>query len=614
MFKRTWERAFKYRSIKWNMTVAFSLLLIICINAVAYLFFVIYSETAERNAKNYTYGILEQVNKNIEYYLRYMEDISNLTFFNGNIQSYLRDSIRESDYLHQVRRTFEREAIAEYFNSFLSIRQDIVSIYIFAANGEILTNRPHVSVKDYMDIREQLWYKRAKEADGAVVISPPHVRNVFEDDYQWVVSLSRVIKHLDTKESLGVLLIDLNFRVIEDICEHLGIGSGTGYVFIVDRDGELVYHPEQQLIYSNLKNEDFDLIMNTGERFVTSRLPGREKLYTIAESEFTGWKVVGVTYTDELVPDIRDIQNFIIALALVSIPLTLVLSTLISSRISRPLKRLAQTMKQVDEQQDLDIYVNIEGSREVAFLSKSFNTMLTRIRELMSQLLMEQELKRKSELKALQAQINPHFLYNTLDLVIWMTKRGKTEEVIQLVSSLSRLFRLSIGKGDEMTSVRDEVEHIKHYLLIQKLRYKSKLEFIIDVEHETYRYKMPRLILQPLVENAIYHGIKPLPGGGCVTVRGYLQRQPKRTDLVLEVKDNGTGIPEDKLKDIFNGAASKLREGGIGVKNIQERIRLYAGEGYGLEYESASGAGTKVRVVLPAIDTWTDAKAKEELL
>lgn len=589
---------FGYRSLHWNMTLAFSLLIFLCVNGVGYLAYYKYSEGAEESARNFTYDIVEQVNRNAEYYIKYMEDISNLTYFNKDIQAFLSQPVHPDDYRGQIRRALDRVEIGEYFNSFLSIRQDIVSIYIFGENGEVLTNRTNFHLKDNIRIEDQPWYRKAAEAGGRIVISPTHVRNFTEDGYEWVVSLSRKINHLDTKKNLGVFLIDLNFRVIQEICGDVNLGSPSGYVFIVDRDGELVYHPQQQLIYSNVKHEDFDLIMNTDEKFVTSTISGREKLYSIISSDVTGWKVVAVTYTDELVPNRDEFRNFIIALSVGSIPLTFLLSTVVASRISRPIKRLEHSMRLV-EQGELDAPVELEGSREVVQLSRTFQLMLKRIRQLMQQVVEEQELKRRSELKALQAQINPHFLYNTLDLVIWMTQRGRKEEVIHIVSSLSRLFRISISKGEEMATVKDEVEHIKHYLLIQKYRYKNKLNYVIDVEQDILRYRVPRLILQPLVENAIYHGIKPQPEGGTVRIRGHLGEREGQPAIVLEVSDDGVGMPPDRLQGIFAVSERGLRGGGVGVSNIQERIRLYAGAGYGLEFAARPGGGTVVTVVLP---------------
>lgn len=588
------------RSIKWNMAIAFSFLLFLSVNAVGYLSYYKYSEGAEENAKNYAYDIVRQVSRNAEYYIRYMEDISTLTYFNKDIQHYLTETVRPDDYSQQIRRSLERVKIAEYFKSFLSIRQDIVSIYIFANNGEILTNQPDVAVKDYIDIEEQPWYVKAKEAGGSVVVSPTHVRNFMEGDYRWVASLSREIRHIDTKKSLGVFLIDLNFNVIKEICDNVELGNRSGYIFIVDRDGELVYHPNQQLIYSKVKEEDFKLILDTEEGSVLSSGSDRKKLYTVTTSAITGWKTVGVTYTDELVPNKIEFRNYIIALSIISLPLTFLLATVVASRISGPIKRLERTMREV-ERGKFDVELRIEGGREVVQLGHTFQIMLKRIRELMAEVVEQQELKRKSELKALQAQINPHFLYNTLDSAIWMTQRGKSQEVIRLIASLSRLFRLSISKGEEWITVKDELEHVKHYLLIQQLRYKHKLEFVLDVSQEMLKYKMPRLILQPLVENAIYHGIKPRPEGGCIIIRGFLRIEHEQREIILEVSDDGVGMPKDKLERIFEGVSSKLQEGGVGVRNVQERIALYAGEQYGLEFRSEQEAGTTVRVRLPVV-------------
>lgn len=222
-----------HHSIKWNMALAFSLLIICSVNLVGYLSYYKHSKGAEENARIYAYDIVNQVSRNTEYYIRYMEDISTLTYFNKQVQTYLNEYVNPDDYNQQVRRTLEAIKITEFFNSFLSIRKDIVSIYIFGNDGQVLTSRPNIVVKDYLDIREQNWYQQAKQARGSIVLSSTHVQNFMKEDHHWVVSLSREINHLDTKKSLGVFLIDLNFKVIQEICDNIQLGRQSGYMFIV---------------------------------------------------------------------------------------------------------------------------------------------------------------------------------------------------------------------------------------------------------------------------------------------------------------------------------------------------------------------------------------------
>ncbi|KIL40464.1 hypothetical protein SD70_13490 [Gordoniibacillus kamchatkensis] len=594
------DRYFLRRSIKWNVAVSFSLLIVLSINLIGYLSYNKYLSMAEDDARNHSYNIIDQVSRNAEYYLHYMEDLSTLIYLNKTIQNYLNESENaEADPVTGVANPSLQEAqITDYFNSFLNVRQDISSFYIFTNHGKVLTSLTNMRLKDYTDIKEQEWYRKAIEAGGAPVVTPTHVQNFLVDDYRWVVSLSREVKYLDTKKGLGVFLINLNFKVIQDICSQVHLGN-KGYVFIVDKEGNLIYHPQQQLIYSKIKHEDMDLILHAKEKFVSAKVDGMDKLYTIKSSDYVNWTFVGVTYRQDLISDKAQIRTYFIVLSLVSVLAAVLISMWIASRISGPIKKLEMTMKQV-EKGDLSVRVDVEGHGEVAQLGRTFHLMLLRINDLMTQLVSEQETKRKSELKALQAQINPHFLYNTLDSIIWMIQKGKIKEVTEMVSSLAKLFRLGISKGEDYITIREELAHVEHYLTIQKIRYKNKLDYSFEVDLDILERKIPRLILQPVVENAIYHGIKPSPNGGSIRIRAYRAPSPPQTDIILEVADNGVGMDEATLNQMPYVKQTQLHGGGVGVQNVQERIRLYCGERYGLQYYSRLGVGTIAKVLLQA--------------
>ena len=228
-------------------------------------------------------------------------------------------------------------------------------------------------------------------------------------------------------------------------------------------------------------------------------------------------------------------------------------------------------------------------------MSANFNMMTTEIKHLMEQNVADQRQKRKSELMALQAQINPHFLYNTLDSIIWMAEWGKNKEVVLMTSSLAKLLRQSISNQNELVRVEDEVAYTTSYLTIQKMRYKDKLEYEILVDPEILNYKVAKLILQPLVENAIYHGIKYKEGKGKVLVEGFLRDE----ELILRITDDGIGMSEEKMAHLFEKRETDSRKNSVGVLNVHERIRLYYGKDYGLTFESAEGEGTKVEIHIP---------------
>lgn len=237
----------------------------------------------------------------------------------------------------------------------------------------------------------------------------------------------------------------------------------------------------------------------------------------------------------------------------------------------------------------------VDSANEIGSLTTSFNVMTHRIQELMEQNIREQEAKRKSELKALQSQINPHFLYNTLDSIIWMAEGKKNEEVVLMTASLARLLRQSISNEDEVISIGQEIEYARGYLTIQKMRYKDKMEFRIDVEPSILNIRLIKLVLQPIIENAIYHGLKYKESKGLLLVKGFL----KDGNAVIQVIDDGVGMEPEVLEHIFEKHKVNYRSNGVGVYNVQKRLQLYYGSEYGITYESEKGKGTTATITIP---------------
>ncbi|MGN8771886.1 sensor histidine kinase [Paenibacillus barengoltzii] len=230
-------------------------------------------------------------------------------------------------------------------------------------------------------------------------------------------------------------------------------------------------------------------------------------------------------------------------------------------------------------------------------MSKRFNLMLRRIRELMDQIIQEQEAKRKSELDVLQSQINPHFLYNTLNSVTRLAELGRNEEVVTTITSLSRFFRISLSKGKHIISVQDELEHVRHYLIIQTIRFKNKFRYEIRADEAALKCSTLKLILQPLVENAIHHGIEKSAEEGFIDIEARLEGD----NLIFRILDNGIGMTSDTVEKLLSGNIRSERGSGVGVRNVQERITLYYGPGYGLHFESEPEEGTTVTITIPAV-------------
>ena len=299
----------------------------------------------------------------------------------------------------------------------------------------------------------------------------------------------------------------------------------------------------------------------------------------------------------ELLKSSKEANDIYMLTAIVLVLIAMLLSIFISKSITHPIQKLRDSMKRVQEGDFTAADLPVPYENEIGSLTQSFNVMTHKIEDLMEQNVHEQEQKRKSELKALQSQINPHFLYNTLDSIIWMAEGKKYEDVVLMTASLARLLRQSISNEDETVSIGQEIQYAKSYLTIQKMRYKDKLEFEIDVDPSVNMIPIVKLVLQPIIENAIYHGLKYKESKGMILVKGYRQGD----NAVLEVKDDGVGMDEETLSHIFEKHKVNYHSNGVGVYNVQKRLVLYYGKDYGLHYQSKKGEGTTVTVVIPAV-------------
>ena len=566
---------FKVRGIQFIITISFTLITIFAMLFVGIMIYNKFSSLLENNATLSTKQLVNQVNSNIEYYLKSTKEVSNL--LDKNI--YLNENIPNSKLQDQM-------------NVIQNIREDIASVAVFSDKGELIIESPSLVLKDKVDVMDQDWFRSAINKSDNVKFSLPHVQNLFNGKHDWVVTLSRGIYfYKGNKRERGVLLVDMNYSTIGQLCQNISIGK-RGYIYIVDSDNNIIYHPQQQLINIGLKTEQREDYLGS---YIDDSDEGK-KLVTIKTVNYTNWKVVAVAYMSEISDFQKTSTSFIGWILFVCIILITFIFGFISAKISHPIKELEESMKRV-ESGEFNIYIDVKGEDEVERLATAFNLMISKVRHLMGQIVIEQESKRKSELDALQAQINPHFLYNTLDSIVWMAENGKNDGVITMVSALAKLFRISISRGRNIITVREEIEHAKNYLIIQKIRYKNKFKFEIITQKEVLEYKTTKLILQPLIENSIYHGIEYMVDEGFIRISVSITNGK----LLYEVYDNGLGIDPEKLKHILEYKVKTDNGSGVGVKNVHERIQIRYGMKFGLEIESEIEEGTTIKIWMPLI-------------
>lgn len=568
------------RSIQFILTVSFTLFSIFIILIVSVVLYGRFSATAKENAFRNSQQIVDQVSYNLENYVEVTSDLFNM----------MHHALGQSN-------DVKSDMMRQQLESMMSTRTDTVSLVLFDDKGQLLLDLPNVELKETLQITEEGWFRSALDTAGHLSISLPHVQNLYKQQYRWVVSISKSITVWHNgKQVNGVLLMDVNFNTIDELSERISLGQ-KGYVYMLDESaGNIVYHPQLELIYANLKEENVELALKHTYGSFIDESTEDAKMISVQTIGNVGWKVVGVSYMDEVMTASgelnRSMSKLLIALGLI----VFLLASMVARRISRPIKHLELSMKSV-ERGDFDKTVSGEGPLEIKHLADRFNIMIGTIKQLMNRIVTEQESKRKYELEALQAQINPHFLYNTLNTVVRMVGMNKNEEVITTITALSKLFRISIGKGKSLITIDDEMEHARNYLVIQQMRFKNKFDYSFDLQQEALAHSTLKLIVQPLIENALVHGIEPSVDKGHIAISAKLEG----SEIVIQIKDNGLGMSEERLQKILSGTVVSSKGSGVGVMNVQERIRLYFGDAYGLHFESEQEVGTTVTIRFPAL-------------
>jgi two-component system sensor histidine kinase YesM len=496
-------------------------------------------------------------------------------------------------------------ALARDMNLIYEVNNDnLVSIALFAEDGRLITATPNASQKKDVNVADQEWFKTANTVVENVHFGAPHIENIFQDSslrYRWVISLSRAVELTNGgNTSRGVLLVDMDYSGMGQIFSQTTTQS-AGLTYLIDSNGEIIYHPKEDLIFSGLYEENNITAATYRDGEHREHFGGAERTVIVKTAGYTGWKLVIVIPDSEFALGYSQMTLFIIFIVLLSLLIIVVANIFISYRVAKPIKRLDTSVRAMEEgEKDPDIYVG--GPYEIEHLGKTITGLVGSMNDLMGRIVTEQEDKRKSELDALQAQINPHFLYNTLDSIVWMIESGGHKEAISMVTSLANLFRISLSRGKNIIPIAVELDHAKYYLHIQNIRYKNKFALTMDIDPAVLGGVTIKLIVQPLIENAIYHAMEVLDGDGEILIKAYRRDD----DVFIEITDNGLGMTEDKIQNLLDLSGTEQissgRKGsGIGVRNVHERIRLYFGEAYGLEIESELDEGTTVRIHLPYV-------------
>ena len=497
----------------------------------------------------------------------------------------------------EAEENFNAESFAQSVRFYTGNTEDISALILVDEYGTPIMGLPGAQFKETCNLPALDWYRQAMDAKiGETVLSRPHVQNLYPNSYPWVVSVLRKVRYnQDGEQNIGILMVDMRLEPLEEICRSVELGS-SGCPYILSQDDEIIFHPDQKLLALELISE---------ESIRTEEEGGADENTMVLSQDIAGtdWQLVGTVTAEDIAKNSSEFNSRMTGIVVCLAILVTAVAVWLSMQIVRPLTQMQTNMQRIERNLDDNrISLPEEGFAEYAALSHSYNVMLHKIRGLMKETVDRQEQLRRMEIGALQEQINPHFLYNTLDSIVRVMETGRTPEAIEMVQALGRLFRLSINNGDYFLTVEQEMDYARSYLTIQQVRYKKKFRYELHMDEEIRGALCPKIILQPLIENSIKHGMSEMPGCTLI-VRAAQDEQGHR--ILFTVEDDGLGIPpeelsrlQEMLRDDSNAIVKKSRYG-IGLRNTNRRIHLLYGEEYGLTIESEVEERTCVTITLP---------------
>ncbi len=587
LFKKIQEKIHQSRSIGLTILISFS--------TVSFLIFLVLGVSVtqlmnQRTKKQYidsTSSIARQEVLNIENYLVNLSGIANALHY---------DVIKGTDLsTEDIRHKFDLMYAAN--------ASEIISIALFQEDGTLVYCSPQSELKPGLKVNDQEWFVNALDEIENMHFSEPHIQNLFvsqNESFRWVISLSTAVEIMENGNvERGVLLIDMNYQNLEKILKDSNYGSLEQYAYLMSDTGNIIYHPKLPQIRNHRISENTGAILHATDDCYEEEYQSQKRIVITNTISYTGWKLVNVIPSSVLETNILSNRNMIVLMFSLMMIVLLIVNRYIAYRISSPLMRLTDAIHNTEHNRiDPEIYE--ASSREIQELGMTLDAYMAQIQRLMDDIVVEEEQKRKNELDALQAQINPHFLYNTLDSIVWMIEGEKYEDAVYMITQLASFFRMSLNRGKSIITIENEIRQAKAYLNIQKIRYKNAFIDTFEIEEGLENYLTVKLVIQPILENAIYHGIKESEMDGEIRIRGWRDGN----DICICVSDNGYGMTEEEVSDILNAAKRKkvVKHGsGVGLINVDQRLRLQFGQGYGLHVESVMDEGTSVTIRIPAI-------------
>lgn len=514
---------------------------------------------------------IEKTGNYVDHYIRQLKSLSLLLAEDSNVEAYFSDENLDSE-----------DAIDKLIRTTLKGNPFIRSVTFVGKNGSILSNEESLHMSTSYDMMKEEWYVKAI-SDEMPVLTSARQQTFNMDKDNWVISLSRELKNTQG-ENIGVLLLDMDYTFLEDTLQNLDLGN-EGYAFILNKENQVVYHKDASYFMNQEKQAELTQLLK-GKKGYDSKSNTLIQSNSLLNCQ---WYLVGVSSLDRLYQVKRQVIEALLLTSIILFVSVGFLGSFMASKITNPIRLLEKAMTDLEDGLK-EVPIQENGCYEAKSLSLHFNSMVNKISMLMEDVAEQQRSIKNYEIKVLQSQINPHFLYNTLDTIVWMAEFNDSEKVIAITKALANFFRLSLSGGSELTTLHHEMKHVEDYLFIQQQRYGDALQYSINYHDEQKDIEIPKIILQPFVENAIYHGLKNK--GGKIDITAHLSHH----DLLITIKDNGMGFDVNASNN--ESKAKHVKLGGVGISNVSQRLKLYYGSDYGVSIESKPGSGTTVTLKL----------------
>lgn len=580
-------------SIKTKIFLVNAAIIVITLSLLTVFFNDISSRTIIEKSVKSSARELALIDNNLQTMMKNVENYARILSNDKELQKQLDDyNSRSIDPLKDID---SKNALIRVLSGYSSPVTNMLASNIITIDGKIMevgqvkgnSLKPTVT-KEFLDyiysVRKPVWTSLIK-----IKMKTDEEKDVF--------AVAKAVIGFDSSKTLGAITTYLQEKDIAAVyLENLSNKNVTFY--ILDKDGQIISSREKKDLYKqftevvNIKRTDYEKVVDD-ENFITS-YDGKEVLITSLPFKNLNWKVINIAPLDEITSENNKIIRVTLTIGILCLLFAFICSYLFSYTITKPILKLVGIMKQVILG-NLDKRANFKGSDEIGMLGNGFNNLMDRVKSLMDEILEQQKQKREYEFKLLQSQMNPHFLYNTIETIISLMRIGMNDKAILAAKSLAGFYRISLSKGNDVITIGEEYQLIDNYLTLQKMRYFDYMDYQIDIDKEIFPYRIPKLTLQPLVENAIYHGLKQKEDKGELKITGYM----KDEKIIIEVFDNGAGMTEARINKVLYEKPSHGKNEDFGLGSVNARVKFLYGEEYGIKIESVPGEYTRVSVMLP---------------